>query len=269
MNRQLYQLLVLVAALSVIGLTMRAFLRSRPPQQGPVKTMDTWQGADAPLGYPLEPQSPFDPRMIQLSAFDRALIPTAVTWSQAMGSESGALTYNAQAFWDNNTKRGGHHSGDDLNGIGGMNTDLGDPVYAVANGLVVYRGEPSSGWGNILILAHRNPTGEILLSLYAHLDQMHAAYGDILPRGSVIGTVGTGNNHYPAHLHFELLDSTGVYIGAGYLKSPDARINPTATLLEKQGLEQHILHPPALRTVLEQQRDQQLQNIQTQSSPSQ
>ena len=133
-----------------------------------------------------------------------------------MGSEAAALTYNAQPFWSDNTQRGGHHTGDDINGIGGMNTDLDDPVYAIANGIVIYRSEPSPGWGKTLILAHRSPQGQILLSMYAHLNQNNSPFGDLVHLGEPIGTVGTANLNYPAHLHLEMRDSTGVHIGHGY-----------------------------------------------------
>ena len=142
--------------------------------------------SDFPFPQRAKP-APFDPRFIQLTAFERALIPTATRMAAAMGSQHGALTYNAQSYWSNNPKRGGHHTGDDFNGIGGMNTDLGDPAYAIASGLVIYRGEPSPGWGKTLILAHRDLQGNILLSMYSHLDKSFAAHGTLVHMGETIG----------------------------------------------------------------------------------
>ena len=233
---------IAVLFIAVACLVVRGFLRSRSGYDVLVKSMDTWQQADAPLGYPLnfaslgdedKPEAvipPFDSRFVQLSGFERALVPTVTRMSSAMGSEHGALTYNAQPYWSDNQKRGGHHTGDDLNGIGGMNTDLGDPVYAVASGLSVYRGEPAHGWGNTLILAHRDSDGSLFMSMYAHLDQVHIPYGSLVAHGDSIGTVGTANLNYPAHLHLEMHRSSGIYIGNGYTNDPGDRVDPTKVI---------------------------------------
>lgn len=270
MKQRLFQLSIAAIIMVVVVVAARGFLQARAPKAIPVKSMDSLQDADAPLGYPVHGTPPaFDSRFIQLSAFERLLIPTANYFTEAMGAESGALTYNAQPYWSDNPKRGGHHSGDDLNGVGGMNTDLGDPVYAIGNGMVVYRGEPSPGWGKILVLAHRMKDHHILLSMYAHLDEMHAAYGDIVARGKTIGTVGTANLHYPAHLHLELLDSTGIYIGAGYLSKNGDRLDPAATLSQHRGLEASSLYEAPFATILDQQLTEQRHGISIQSKKTQ
>src|SRR3954453_7769243 len=54
-------------------------------------------------------------------------LPIAARFDFPIGSENGAFAYNSQAFTDN------RHLGDDLNGIGGENSDQGDPVFAVAD----------------------------------------------------------------------------------------------------------------------------------------
>lgn len=183
---------------------------------------------DSPL--PMPDGGVPDFRFHIFSAWEDAAIPKAVRFDPPMGSEHGALVYNAQKFWEMNEKRGGRHTGDDLNGIGGMNTDLGDPVFAVADGRVVYAGEPSPGWGKVVVVAHKTPDGRSIQSMYAHLHRIEAAIGQLVARGGRIGTVGTANGFYPAHLHFEMRASDGVDIGGGYAAHPFNRVDPAATI---------------------------------------
>lgn len=251
--------LVISVFVAVLAWVILAYTNTKQNNIVPVKSLASAQQADAPLGFPhFETNTipAFDPRFIQLTAFERALIPTATRMAAAMGTSHGALTYNAQHYWDNNIERGGHHTGDDINGIGGMNTDLGDPVYSVANGLVVYRGEPSPSWGNTLILAHRNQQGEILLSMYSHLDKSYAPHGHLIHLGEVIGTVGTANKNYPAHLHLEMRDSTGVHIGRGYTRNRGESLSPSTTLLSYRGFPPDNLFPPPLALAINNEQEQ-------------
>ena len=213
-----------------------------------VESLATPQTADAPLFLPAD-GSPRH-RVTLPSAWDLARIPTAVRFDAPMGSAAGALTYNAQKFREPNDKRGGPHHGDDLNGIGGMNTDLGDPVHAVGDGLVIYAGEPSPGWGGVVVLAHRKDDGRVITSMYAHLDEIGVAVGTLVERGTVIGTVGTANGHYPAHLHFEIREGEGPDIGPGYGEALLNRVDPTATLAALRGAPDDQPAPPMLGEAL-------------------
>lgn len=186
------------------------------------------QDADFPLPMPAKGEP--DHRFQFLSAWQATTIPKAVRFDPPLGSEHGGLVYNAQKFWEMNEKRGGHHTGDDLNGIGGMNTDLGDPIFSTADGLVIYAGEPSPGWGKLVVIAHTAPDGRPLHSMYAHLNKIEVAIGSLVPRGAKVGTVGTANGFYPAHLHFEMRASDGVDIGAGYAMFPLNRLDPMGSV---------------------------------------
>ena len=59
------------------------------------------------------------------SSIELASLSTVSRFDFPLGSENGAMTYNAQRFTEN------HHLDDDLNGIGGEDSDLADPIYAV------------------------------------------------------------------------------------------------------------------------------------------
>jgi hypothetical protein len=218
---------LLITLLIAFGMIGYFVWRSSNTSITPVKLVG-FQEADVPLGMP-ENGAP-DMRFHMLSAWQTNQIPEISRMDTPMGSENGALVYNAQAFWEMNEQRGGHHTGDDLNGIGGMNTDLGDPVFAAADGLVVYVGEPSPGWGKTIILAHRTGNNHPLRTMYAHLDQTKVVLGSLIARGETIGTVGTANGYYPAHLHFEIRQSDGLEIGGGYLNRRLNHLDPATVI---------------------------------------
>lgn len=97
------------------------------------------------------------------------------------------------------------HTGDDWNGPGPGDADLGLPVYATANGVVVASGYYSPAWGNIVVIQHTLPNGATLWTQYAHLKERLAQVGQVVERGQIIGSIGKGaNNIWPAHLHYEM-----------------------------------------------------------------
>lgn len=120
--------------------------------------------------------------------------------------------YNHVAGWDFLENEGPEnndiiHPGEDWNGNGGGDTDLGDPVYAVSNGLVTNASHYNS-WGNIILIEHRLQDGTTVWSQYAHLQDLNVSSGDTVQRGQQIGTIGKGDNdQYAAHLHFEIRKS--------------------------------------------------------------
>lgn len=249
-----------MAAIAVVVFILfgaAVFTSKTPTFEADVHSLESWQESDAPFGYPLlnsgksdmeAPHQKFDPRFHFHSPWERVAIPRTEQFEAAMGSETGAYTYNAQPFNELNKDRGGNHSGDDINGIGGENSDLADPVFAVANGLVVYKGNPSPGWGNCIILAHRTPDGKIIHSMYAHLLTTHVAYMSQIPRGYVIGTVGNADGRYLAHLHLEIRESDGVSpFLSGYpsLTQYD-RLNPTEVIQQYMAKDQDIYNPSIL-----------------------
>ena len=233
-------LITLLLAAGIVGFAVWRSSRTAVPEE----KLIGFQGTDEPFAMP-EKGAP-DMRFHFLSAWQANQIPTADRMDTPMGSENGALTYNAQKFWEMNEKRGGHHTGDDLNGIGGMNTDLGDPVFAAGDGLVIYAGEPSPGWGNIIVVAHRDPEGKPVHTMYAHLHEIKATPHTLVARGEVIGTVGTGNGFYPAHLHFEARASDGADIGAGYTAQPLNRLDPAATVAALHDFSEKGISPAPL-----------------------
>ncbi len=97
------------------------------------------------------------------------------------------------------------HPGEDWNGRSGGDTDLGDPVYAVSHGKVVWADYNPKSWGNIVLIEHALPDGTRVWSQYAHLQRILVTAGQKVARGQQIGTIGKGaNNMYLAHLHFEI-----------------------------------------------------------------
>jgi murein DD-endopeptidase MepM/ murein hydrolase activator NlpD len=78
----------------------------------------------------------------------------------------------------------------------------GAPVTAADRGVVVRAGWNGQGYGNFVVIDHNID----FMTLYAHLDTILVAEGDVVAQGQVLGTVGTSGNSTGPHLHFELRD---------------------------------------------------------------
>ncbi|MEP7027478.1 MAG: M23 family metallopeptidase [Candidatus Eisenbacteria bacterium] len=104
-------------------------------------------------------------------------------------------------------RRGDRHEGLDL-----ANRTQGAEVRAVAPGLVVCtRSDRKSGWGNMVVLAHRLPGGDVLFSLFAHLlpGSIRVEEGQLVALGQPLGKVGRTGHATGPHLHLEFRSLTG------------------------------------------------------------
>lgn len=76
---------------------------------------------------------------------------------------------------------------------------IGQPVYAVADGRVVYSGSGLADYGNLIIIKHN----ETYLSAYAYNRERLVKEGMDVKRGAKIAEMGQGKNKLAA-LHFEI-----------------------------------------------------------------
>ncbi|MEJ7831592.1 MAG: M23 family metallopeptidase [Nocardioides sp.] len=91
-----------------------------------------------------------------------------------------------------------YHTGLDFNG------DSGDPIMAIANGVVTDVGYDGS-YGNKTVMTLEDGT-EIW---YAHQTSFGVSEGDVVRAGEVIGTVGATGNVTGSHLHLEVRPGGG------------------------------------------------------------
>jgi len=122
-----------------------------------------------------------------------------------VGKPNGTGYYKARGL----RLRPPQHFGEDWNGRTGGDTDLGAPVYAIADGIVTLAHNVRSGWGNVVLTRHayRDPaTGQVNFcdTLNGHLNQIMVKNGQLIKKGQQIGTIGNNFGMYPAHLHFEI-----------------------------------------------------------------
>jgi murein DD-endopeptidase MepM/ murein hydrolase activator NlpD len=74
----------------------------------------------------------------------------------------------------------------------------GTPIHASAPGTVIFAGQ-QNGYGNVIIIDH----GGGFSTLYAHQSRLAARDGQTLPRGGLVGYVGSTGHSTGPHLHFE------------------------------------------------------------------
>jgi murein DD-endopeptidase MepM/ murein hydrolase activator NlpD len=78
--------------------------------------------------------------------------------------------------------------------------DKGEPVYAMADGEVIYAGNGLRGYGNVVIVKH----DQHLSSLYAHNTALKVKLGDRVHQGSLIALLGSTGHSTGPHVHFEI-----------------------------------------------------------------
>jgi len=91
-----------------------------------------------------------------------------------------------------------NHRGIDIAGA------IGNSVFSVDDGVVVYSNWNTMGYGNLIVVDHGNGWQ----SVYAHLDSFLKYCGDNVNQGEQIGTLGSTGNSSGPHLHFELRSET-------------------------------------------------------------
>jgi len=96
-----------------------------------------------------------------------------------------------------------NHWGIDLAG------HLGEGIFAVDAGVIVYSGWNNYGYGNMVIVDHGNGWQ----SLYAHMSEIYRFCGQSVGQGEAIGAIGSTGRSSGPHLHFELM-------------SPGYKVNP-------------------------------------------
>lgn len=89
---------------------------------------------------------------------------------------------------------GGRHDGIDIS------AKEGTPVKAADNGEVVYVSSSFRGYGNIVILKHKDD----FYTVYAHNEENLVKTGESVKKGEVIAKVGSTGNATGSHLHFEV-----------------------------------------------------------------
>jgi murein DD-endopeptidase MepM/ murein hydrolase activator NlpD len=77
---------------------------------------------------------------------------------------------------------------------------VGEPILAAARGRVIYAGNKSNGYGNMVEIDH----GYGYVTRYAHASRLHVRRGQTVDRGTRIADVGATGLTSGPHLHYEV-----------------------------------------------------------------
>ncbi|MFB0519705.1 MAG: peptidoglycan DD-metalloendopeptidase family protein [Acidobacteriota bacterium] len=91
-------------------------------------------------------------------------------------------------------RRGELHTGIDIA------APRGEKVVAARDGVVIYTGKGFSGYGNMVIIEHKDNT----VTLYAHNASNLVKTNQRVQQGELIAKVGSSGRASGAHLHFEI-----------------------------------------------------------------
>lgn len=221
---------------------MLALIAIRAGQKGPKTASEGFVPARIGL-LRAAPDAVFDPAFAVFSPSELVLAPTAAHFDFPVGSQHGALTRRGRVFEENG------HPGEDFHGIGGPDSAVGDPVFAVADGKVLYAGSPSPPRGNVVMLLHETAEGEMVESVYERLGTIRVPVGGQVRRGEILGTIASSDSAEPGdsgHLHFELRRVPCLDPGSGDGGSARGRLAGESTLTDwRHRRDDQLAAPPA------------------------
>ncbi len=95
-----------------------------------------------------------------------------------------------------------NHDGIDIGGA------TGDPVYAAADGVIIYSAFNTGGYGNMVMIDHGiNEEGIKVVTLYGHGSKLLKNVGEVVAKGDVIMEMGSTGNSTGPHVHFEVREN--------------------------------------------------------------
>lgn len=139
----------------------------------------------------------------QLSVLESLLFNRQLDLSSVPSREPIANSYITSGFGGRvDPIRGGSqfHKGIDFE------ADVGDPVLAVADGVVSFAG-PRAGYGNTVEIDHGNG----YVTRYAHNSRLVRRVGELVRAGQEIAKAGSSGRSTGAHVHFEVWEN-GRYV---------------------------------------------------------
>ena len=128
------------------------------------------------------------------------------------------IASNASGFmWPVNSKKiiseyGPKGGGKANDGINIASAD-GEPVWAAADGEVVYVGNELAGYGNMVLIKHQGGKA----TTYAHMSKATVEKYDHVKQGDIIGYVGSTGNVKEPQLHFAIRDGSSAVDPMKYL----------------------------------------------------
>lgn len=107
-----------------------------------------------------------------------------------------------------------NHSGIDIGG------STGNPVYAAADGVIIYSQYNTGGYGNLVMIDHgTNSEGVKIVTLYGHGNKLLRNVGESVKQGELIMEMGSTGNSTGPHVHFEVRENGVAVDPKKYLSS--------------------------------------------------
>ena len=174
-------------------------------------TQSISRGVRPSISASLSSYNSLDPEDPQVAPGDKIIVPGGVKpyVTREVTAYRGVIPENAERgtglfAWPSSgtltdrfgfrTFSGRWHSGLDVSSFKGA------PVYAADSGFVTFAGWTNTGYGNLVVIDHRNG----FQSRYAHLEAYYVTAGQSVSKGAQIAAVGSTGNSTGPHLHFEL-----------------------------------------------------------------